>query len=877
MKIVRTILSRFQFLFQRREVKQEIDDELQFHVEQRTAENVAAGMTPEEAAREARKRFGNFQRVREECREARGANIGESFFQDVRFAARVLVKNAGFAFIAIATLALGVAGNMVIFTIYNALYLRPFPFVEPDRLVDLDETAPRWNLDYTAVAFPDFVGWQEHNRAFESIAAYKSVDRVLSLEDGSEWARGISVTASIFTVLKIQPTLGRGFSSEEDQPGGPKVVMLANAFWKRRFGGREDVIGQTIRINRQAHTIVGVLPADKNAFLEGDYWTPLAYGKGDGGSWHLSAIGRLKPGITIAMAGEDLRRVHQGLIDDRISHPATSPKLTLLADRFFGTARPIIRALLGTVVVVLLIACGNVAALMLARGLARARELGLRISLGATRWRVARLIGVESFLLAGMGAALGSVLGWWGLRVLIRSLPTETPHWVSFEMDWRVWLFAAGMVAVSALLGALPVIRSATKLDLRAVIQTSGQQSTSVGAARRSLHALVVAEMALTLVVMVQAGLLIQTFRQLQTVDPGYRADHVLIYEVDLGTATTGYPSVESRLNFFQQHLEHVRALPGVTAVGAVTAPPLGSHWGNFFRIENAPPKNPNDPDPVVLQRIAMPGYFEAMGIPLVSGRTFTDQDGANAGSQVIIVDETFAKMFWPGQDPIGKRVRQNPDAAPWMTVIGVSKDVRHYGVDQPMRPGVYMPYLEVPQTRMAIVIRSTVPPSTLVSAVRAEIRRVDPELPMFGVVTMEDRMHESMWARRLTASLFALFAGVALAMAIGGVYGVFSYMVNRRTQEIGVRLALGAQRREILWLVVRHGMILSGIGIGIGIVGTLIVTPVTKTLLYGISPFEPLTFLLMSLALLAVAVVACWMPARRAMNVELREALRCE
>lgn len=794
---------------------------------------------------------------------------------DLLFTFRQLLKNPGFTSIAVATLALGVSGNLVIFTIYSSFYLRPLPFAGADRLVDLDETAPRWNLESTGLSFPEFAGWRDHNQSFEAMAAFEPTRRIVSHDGHAEWVSGAEVSHDLMSVLRMQPILGRGFTPEEDQVGGPKVVLLAQGFWKRSFGGREEVVGQTLRLNRENHTIVGVLPPDESVLLEAAYWVPLAYDTREQQGWHLRGVGRLKPGITLDMAREDLRRVHQGLVAEKRANENTSPRLTSLGDRYFGDKRPIIRLLLGAVTVVLLIACGNVAALMLARGLARARELGLRLSLGATRWQVARLIGAESLLLAGLGGLAGMVLGNWGLRLLLNSLPEQPPRWVNFAIDWRGWLFAGVMVAGAALLGALPVIRSAWKLDLHGILQSSTPQSTPTQGRRRSMHALVVAEMALTVLVMVQAGLLVLTARRLQSVDPGFRPDQLLVY--DLTLLETRYKSGEERRAFFQEHLERVRGLAGVVSASAITAPPLHGHWGNFFVAENAPPKGSNEPDPVVLQRVALPGYFETMGIPMVAGRAFTDQDGIQEGSRAVIVNETLARRSWPDQNPVGKRIRHSYTGAPWMTVIGVARDVKHYGLDQPVIPGVYLPFAQDPQAHMSLVVRSTVAPTSLVPWIQALVRERDSELPVSGVVTMEERLRQSMWTRRLTASLFGIFSGVALLMAAGGIYGVFSYAVNRRMQEIGVRLALGAQEGGILWLVLRQGLVLSAGGIGIGLIGALLATPVTRRLLHGVSPFEPFIIATVTLGLLLVAVLACWIPARRATKVDPVEALRWE
>ena len=794
--------------------------------------------------------------------------------QDLRFAVRTLAKNRGLVAVAALTLALGVAGNIVIFSLFNAFYLRPFPFVEADRLVDIDATAPRWNLEYTGLAYPEFDGWREHNRSFDGMAAWTHRACNLSFEGAAERVEGSRVTHDLASVLRIQPVLGRSFTAEEDRPGAAKVVLLGNGFWKRRFAGRTDVIGQTLRLDHEPFTVIGVLPPDDSLLVEGDFWVPLGFDARAQQGWFLRGVGRLREGVTLGMAREDLRRVHQGMVASRQANENTSPRLTLLSDRFFGPARPVIRVLLGAVGVVLLIACGNVGAMMLARGLARSRELGLRLSLGATPWRLAQLIGIESLMLAVLGGLAGLALGRWGLHALLEHVQ-EAPRWVSFEMDWRLWLVAGLMVGASALLGALPVIRCALKADLHGALQSSAQQSTPAGGGRRSLQVLVVAEVALTLMLMVEAGLLLQAFRAARRADPGYRPDHVLVCEIAL--PENQYNSKESRLAFYQGYLERVRGLPGVVSASAVSAPPLGGHWGNFFTVEGAPPLGPDEPDPVVLQRIALPGYFETMGISLVAGRSFTDQDGTSDGSLAVVVNETFAKRFWPDQNPVGRRISHRYPKAPWMTVVGVARDVKHYGVDRPMIPGVYLPFVQDPRSQMSVVIRSSVAATSLVSAIRALARERDPDLAVFGVVTMEDRLAQSMWVRRLTASLFGIFAGVALVMALGGIYGVFSYVAGRRTQEIGVRLALGAQRREVLWLMLRQGLVLASLGVGLGLAGAVIVALVTRSLLHGINPLDPCTLGAVPLLLTAVALLACWVPARRAAKVDPMVALRSE
>jgi predicted permease len=793
---------------------------------------------------------------------------------DLCFAFRQWIKSPGFAAINITTLAVGIAANIVIFSIFSALYLRPFPFVESTRLVDLNETAPRWNLDRTGLAYPDFCGWREHNRSFEGMAAWTRTDYNLSFQGSAQRVRGVRATHDLASVLRISPVLGRMFTAEEDKPGQAKVVVVANGFWQRQFGGDESILGQVLRLDHEAYVIIGVLPPDES-LVEGDLWVPLALDPVVRGGWFLSGVGRLKDGISLESARADLTRVHAGMVERGVSDANTSPRLTSLADLYFGHPRLMIQMLLGAVFLVLMIACGNVGALMLARGLARSRELGVRLALGATQWRVGRLIAMESLMLAGAGGIAGVFLGRAGLRLLLSHLEEKPPSWVSFDPDWRVWSFAAFMVIASALLGALPVIYSLRRQNLRNALQSATTQSTTATGGRRSLNGLVVGEVALSLVLMVQAGLLLQAFRSVQRVEPGFRPDHLLVYEVALPNAR--YSKPEARIAFFREHLERVAKLPSVIAASAVSAPPLGGHWGNFFTIEGAPPAGPNEADPVVLQRIAFPGYWETMGITIQAGRALTARDGLDDGSRAVVVNEAFARKFWPNMDPVGQRIRHRGEKTPWLTVVGVARDVRHYGLDRPMIPGVYLPYAQEPLNQMAIVLRCAVPPTDLVAAARDLLREIDPDLALANVMPMEERLLQSMWAHRLAAWMFAIFAGVALLLAIGGIYGVFSFMVNRRRQELGVRLALGAQRPDLLWLVIRHGLKLTAVGAGIGLVVALALAPVTRRILVGVSPLDPVTYVVMTAGLVVVVMLACWLPARRAANADPMLALRCE
>jgi len=797
-----------------------------------------------------------------------------TLWQDTRYGLRMLAKHPVVTTLAVVTLALGMAGNSVIVCFFNAFFLRPLPFPESDRLVDLDETAPRWNLRYTGLAYPDFHAWRQQNRSFDGMAAWTTSSLSLSCDGQAEQIQGARVTADLLGVLGIRPAQGRSFTPEEDRPGGDKVVILSHGLSQRLFAGRE-ILGRTLQLDREPYTVIGVLAQDQAVMPEAGLWVPLAEDPAVRRGWYLRGIGRLKPGVTAAMAEQDLRRLHQGLVEAKQADENTAPCVTPITERYFGDVRPVLGILMGAVGVVLLIACGNVGALMLARGLARWRELSIRMSLGATPGRIARLIGVESLLLSALAGLLGLCIGYWMLQALLSALVDRPPQWIRFSFDARIWLHALALVLITATFGALPVCQSLVKGRLRGRLVSSDRQSTTAPARRRSLHLLVVGEVALTLILLVQAALLVLAFRSVQQIDPGYRADHVLAYQIELPGGQ--YREKESWRAFFEDHLLQVRALPGVVTASAITAPPLGGHWGNFFMIENAPAKGPNEQDPVVLQRIALPDYFATMKIPLKVGRSFTEEDGRNPGAQTVIVNETFANRFWPDQNPLGKRISHRYPDAPWMTVIGVARDVKHYGQDQPMIPGVYIPYIQDRQSRMTLVVRTAGDPLDLVGAVRQIVQRSDPDLPVFGVRTMAAQLHESLWLRRLYSWLVAIFAGVSLVMAVAGLYGVFSYVVAGRTREIGVRIAMGANRPSVLWLVLRQGLTLTLVGVSLGLIGAVGAGALMSRLLLGIQAADMLTLVTLPLVLIGVALLACYLPARRAARIDPMEALRHE
>ncbi len=870
MNSLRAIWSKLRSLWQRHEVKREIDEELRFHIDARTQANIAAGISPEDAAREARKRFGNWQSVREECRDTKGSSFGETTFRDVRFGLRRLGKDKGFTAVAVFILALGIGGNTVVFSLVNGLFLKPLPFPHPERLVNLDETAPKWNLRYTGINYDDFAAWREHNQTFAGMAMWCGDDFSLACEGTIARMPGQRVTHDLAEVFGFQPVLGRMFSADEELRGGPKVALIGHHLWKEWFGGSSEVVGKRITIDTEPYEIIGVLPATAVLPSRAAVWIPFPakpqYYSG-------MAVGRLKPGVTVEQASADLLRIHRGRVSEAKNNEITSPLVQPLVQRYLGEGQIVAVVLQSAVAVLLLIACANTAGLMLARSLARAPELGVRAALGASRGQLVRQLLTESVLLAVLGAAAGVLLGRWLLKGWLAGVVNELPAWIQLEMDYRFLSFIVGVIALCAVIaGLLPARHILNRLDLRTVLGSGARQATGSTARVSLLRGLVVSEIALAMVLLLVAGFLGQAFLKVQHLDPGIRPERVLAYNVQLPEAK--YRDKAAWLAFFDQHLARLRALPDVEAASASTVLPFsGQHTGNFFEPEGGLPGGPDSPTPVVLTRTSFPGYFETMGIALQAGRSFTEHDVRD----VVIVNETLARQFWPNQNAVGKRMRSQGSKGPWLEVVGVAHDVRHYGLEGEIRPGVYVPFYAMPQTSVSFVVRTKGEPAALAPTVRALLREQDDTVPTAGLATMEERIRQTLFVRRMYSAMIATFALMAAAMAMVGLYGVVAYVVGQRTREFGIRLALGAQIRDLLRLVLAEGFQLAAVGIGIGMVGGILAGAALPGLLAGVSPLNPPVLLGVSALLGFVVLIACLAPARRATRVEPMEVLRSE
>jgi putative ABC transport system permease protein len=819
-------------------------------------------------------------------------------WQDTRYGARMLRKSPGLTSVAVLSLALGIGAISTIFSFVNGIMLRPLPYAEPERLVSLDETAPKRGNPSMSVSYPNFLDWREQNQSFEDIACFDTGGFIIgSSGAGSEpeQLQGAFVTHGLFEILGVAPILGRTFTDDEDQPDHDLVVILSYGLWQRRFGGDPNILGQTIMLNNRPRVAIGIMPRGFQFPEVAEAWGPLAltpkiYTRTDHG---LSAIARMKRGITLQQAQAEMISIASNI---ETQNPVTNEGLSVnvidLRAGLIGDYKKALLILLGVVAFVLLIACVNVANLLLARATARQKEIAIRAALGANRRRIFRQLMTESLLLGVISGAIGLVLALWGMDLLLAAIPTDIPFWMKFDLDGRV----VGFTAVCSLLtgfvfGTAPALE-ASNPDLNETLKEGGR--SGAGSGRQHLRSLlVVAEIALSLVLLVGAGLMMRSFMSLQHVNAGIKPEGVMTMYISLPGAK--YRAPEKRIAFFNQLLERVRAIAGVQSAGTNSGLPLaGNNWGRSLTVEGFPVLSVGEA-PAINHCVISPGYFSAMGISILKGRDFDERDTRDApkvsqlavhgevmpnpSSGVTIIDERLAREYWPDQDPIGKRIRFGPpeDNEPWHTIVGVVAEVKHQRLDASTRKSVYLPFAQAPIGGSSLVIRTSAKPENLISAVRGQLRELDPDLPLTRIMTMNEVVARSVWQQRLYTALFGVFAVVALILATVGIYGVMSYAVTQRTREIGLRMALGAQKKDVLKLVVGHGVVVTAIGLGVGIAAAVGLTRLMSTLLFEITATDPITFVGVSVLLAGVALGACFVPARRAAKVDPMVALRYE
>jgi putative ABC transport system permease protein len=802
-----------------------------------------------------------------------------ALIQDLKFAIRTLAKSPGFTLVAVLTLALGIGANTAIFSVVNAVLLRPLPFKDSAQLVRLRETHK--NVGNVSVSYPDFLDWRQQSHSFAGMSVINNVGFNLSGIAQPENIGGYAVSPNFLALVGVRPVLGRDFLPSEEKPGTAPVVLLSYQLWQSHLGGDPAVIGRSITLDGRSYSIVGVLPSTFRFLDRSDVLIPIgvfAAGlteRGDRGD--MDVVGRLSPGATLLQAAVEMNTIAARLANQfPQSNYGFGAHLETIREAFTGDTRLAVLVLFGAVVFVLLIACVNVANLFLVRGAARAREIALRLAFGASRGRVVRQMLTESLVLAVGGGVLGVVLGAWGISGLGYLLPADSMQAMGVRMDLSVFLFAAALIVlVTFAFGLFPALQ-ATRPDLHETLKEGGRSATSNSSQHRLRGALAVAETALALVLLVGAGLMLKSLYHLIQVSPGFEPARVLTVEMDL--RTDQYSKDPAILNFWQQVLDRVRTIPGIDSAAVGTVVPLtGSHRRSDVTIEGLPTPGPGEfPHPD--NHVISPAYTSAMGIPVLRGRTFTDGDNETAPS-VGLVNATMARRFWTNGDPVGKRVlRGHPGGdGKWVTIVGVVADTKLYGLDNPARLEVYYPYRQQPEADMNLVVRSAVDPASLTSAIHAAVAAVDKDQPIFDVQTMQQRVNGSISTRRLTLVLLGIFSGLALILAAIGIYGVMAYSVALRTQEIGIRMALGAQQKDVLRLVLGQGARIAFFGVAIGLAAAAALARLLSSLLFSVSSSDPVTFAAVAVLLVAVTLLACYIPARRAMRVDPIIALRYE
>jgi putative ABC transport system permease protein len=819
----------------------------------------------------------------------------ETLLKDLRFGVRMLLKKPAFTVIAVLTLALGIGANTAIFSVVNTVLLRPLPFLHPEQLVRVTADLNRVNLTDVGVSGKELADYRDHADVFEQISGVYPINANITWVDQPERVEALLVDVNYFSMLGADVQLGRIFQADDYQPGIAEIAVISDGLWRRRYGADPNVLGKKFRLDNDLYEVVGVMPPGfrhpgRTLQNEVEVWAPSGWTAAPfnnpprSARFLQGAIGRLKPGVSITAAQSRLEAMANDFRtqfpNDYPEQAGWSPRIIGLQEDLVGNVRPALLMLLAAVGLVLLIACANVANLLLVRASARQREIAIRRALGATRARLMRQFITESVLLALAGGALGLLVAVWGVAGLVKLSPANLVRLGSVGVDKYVLLFTLAVSLVTGILfGLVPAIQ-ASNPDLQETLKDAARGATGGIRRNRVRNLLVVSEFALALMLLVSAALLIRSFRELQNVNPGFNPQNVLTARFWLpqpNQPDTGpYFKHPARLALYRRVMERVAGLPGVQAVGIVSQLPLGGGRSNApFMIEG----QPIDADSINTTQffLASPGYFEALGIEMMQGRMFAESDDERAPG-VVIIGQTMANRFFHNEDPIGKRLRigGRQSQAPWMTIIGVVRDVKLEGLEVENKPQVYRPLSQASSLSMALALRAT-NPAALAEAVRAEVRAVDPDLPTYGIRTMEEVMALSVGQQRFAMALLGVFAFIALALSAVGIYGVMSYSVSQRTHEIGIRMALGAEAGDVLKLVLRQGLMLTVAGMAIGLVATFAVTRFLRFLLFGISPTDPLTFAAITIVLGVVALLACYIPARRATKVDPMIALRYE
>jgi predicted permease len=878
--------------FSRKKWEEELSEEIRDHIERQTALNIAAGMSAPEARRRAVLQLGAVEGVKESCREQRRGFWLETLWSDVRYGFRMLRKHAGFTAVAIMTLALGIGANTALFSVVNGVLLNPLPYPQPEQLVTLHESKP--NFQTGAISYPNFRDWRKDNRSFSSLAVCRPYSFSLTGMGEAEQVRAQFISSDFFSLLGVNPAIGRALAPGEDEVGAAPVALISAGFWKRKFGSSPEAIGRSITLDGKRFTIVGVIPRDFDLLIRlfrtsevyvpiGQWTNNLLLDRGAGLGIH--GLGRLKPGVTIEQARADMRRVAANLA---AAYPeankGTGASLLPLKDDMVGQLRPTLFVLLGAVGFVLLIACGNVANLLLVRSTGRAREFAIRSALGAGQGRLVRQLLTESVLLALAGGAFGLLLAGWGTRAALGILPATLPRAGEIHLDVRVLIFTLAISLLAGIFfGLAPSLRT-FQPDIHERLKEGGRGAS--GTSHRAQGVFVIFETALALVLLVGAGLMIRSLAALWRVDPGFRPENVLTFSISLSPSmiTASPDAIRAALRDLDAKFG---SAPGVRAISlSAGASPLGyDDEILFWHAGGAKPASAAEMN-WSIDYIVEPDYLKAMGIPLEQGRFLTPLDNEHT-RPVVVVDDVFARRYFGNENPIGKQIVLS-NTEQLAEIVGVVQHVKQWGLDsddtQSLRAEIYIPlmqmsdgFIAIAPTGTGVVLRYEGAAPAILDSLRRISAQMNSDQVISGAQTMEEIISDSLASLRFSMILLAAFAALALLLASLGIYGVVSYAVGQRTHEIGIRIALGAQRRDVLGLVLAQGTRLALAGVGIGIVGALGLTRLMSNLLYGVSPTDPLTFAVVALTLMIVAVTACYIPARRATKVDPLVALRQE
>ena len=901
MRAVSILRLRWRSLFARQRVERELDEELRYHLERQIDEAIAAGLPPDEARRAAFRSMADLEVRKEECRDMRGTRWLDEFASDLRYAFRQLSKQKSFFTIAALTLALGIGANTAIFSAVNAVLLRPLPYPHSERLASVWCAVPSKGVPRMGCALPDLDAIAARNHSFDAFARYYFAD--INIADGTpERTTALYASATLFPLLGARPALGRTFERSEEVFGSHRVVVLSDSLWRERFAGSAGAISSVIHLDGQPYTVIGVMPPDfqfPNPSVR--LWLPMSFAPKDDmatrDNHFIWAIARRRGGVTILKSGADVQSIAGRLEREFPQNAGIGAGASDYLASVTGDVRPALLILLGAVAVVLLIACVNVANLLLARASGRQRELSIRTALGAGRGRVLRQLLTEGALLGVAGACLGLALSAWLVRLIQRFGPEDIPRMQNIGMDAKVLAFTGAATLASILLFAVAPAMNLARLQVSEALKEGGRSVTGSLRTSRSRDALVVVEVALSLVLVAGAGLLLATLRRLHAVDPGLQPSNVLTMSVTL--PQNKYPDSEpvKAAHFFDELARRLARLPGVKSAAASTALPITGWggWGRFFTVASHPAPTLAEV-PLIQYRQVTPDFAKALGIRIVEGRFFSPDDSGGA-PLVAVINQAARRRFFPNEDPIGQRVYANPPEAtvqkdlpspgyrfPRLTIIGVIADVRQSGLGQPPEPELFVPHLQgtakdnqTPANKMFLFIKTTADPLSLVNAARRVVRSLDPEQPVADVASMEDRLQASLSLQRFQLDLFGAFAFVALVLAAVGVYGVLSYTVRLRMHEIGVRMALGATASDVLRIVARHGLSLGIAGVLIGAALGLGLTRLMASLLFGVRPDDPATFLAAAFVLLAVVAAASVVPSVRAARTDALAVLRNE